>query len=549
MKLKEESGNYIYLEDNKSIASGGEGKIFVHPNNSAFAIKAYHSPKPFRLKNKYNELNKLNENTFIKPLSLLYDLNDDIAGFIMKYVDVNQYFVLKKLTSKSFCNQNNFDRKFKYKIFLKIKSALKDAHEKNIIIGDLNPYNILFNKKADILFVDIDSYGVKKYPHNGVILDDVRDFILDPNINKQTDYYALAVLTFWMFTYVHPYRGMLKGYGTLKERANECLSLLKKRTGLIIPPVYEEFNNQNIINQFIEIFENKKRFLIDFTETGIQESSSVNYMPPSLNNKDLFIKIISQDVLNINASDNLLVVYKKNIHEIFDISNYGKTIKKEEGIFDNIFIGNNKFLTIRNNKLYSNNSIEISNINNVNSFQYFTDKEGTFICQENNNAFTLNPDKVIGAFVDYDKINIFYPSINIQDSILQHIGGKNFLLTINGKQHRTILLDKNAKNAYKRSNIALLEYLEDNKIKYAFYKIDQYKASFLIDWDEYVYFDVRGDLIFIPSDKQIKVYSIENKKEILNINCEQCKAHSKVFYTNAGIILHTDENVYLLNKK
>lgn len=548
MKFNDGAGGIIYLNQNDSVASGGEGKIFIHPNNKNHAIKIYHDPKPHSFKAKFNELAPLSANNFVKPLSPLYNKNNGVAGFIMSYIDTSKYFVFKKLTSKTFCIQNKLDRKFKYKVYQNIKTALQNASNNNIIIGDLNPYNIFIDKNANVMFVDVDSYGTKSFPHNGVILDDVRDFVLDPHINEKTDCYAFNVLIFWMFTYVHPYRGMLAGYNSLKERAINCVSVLKKRTGLKLNNVYEEFTNPVIIEQFIEVFENKKRFIVDLAATQTTIAPQLNYIPPALNNKDVYIQMISQNILNIKCSKNLMSLKKDGYFEIFNLSNYGKASLKWNKHVDEAFIGQQNFLLLQDGKLIFNNNT-IKNVTIENNNKIFSDYYGIMVFNENNTCIKINPDAIINNNADFDIMNCFYPSVNVEDAVLQQIGDKTFLLILNGTSHRTIPLEKNIKNAYYRHNVVLVEYIENNNVKYSLYSTKEYKIKHITDLDDFSYFGVNDDLIFIPGEEVIKVFSISSNKEILNIECKQCKSHSKIFYTNAGIVLYTDGNVYLLNKK
>lgn len=548
MKFKNDVGENIYLNLNDSIASGGEGTIFIHPTNKGEAIKIYHAPKNISYKKKYEDLSNLDSKYFIKPLSLLYNRRNEIAGFTMKYLDTSEYFIFKKLTSRNFCLKNNLDRQFKYKVYQNIKKALVNAAKEKIIIGDLNPYNIFIDKNAGVYFVDVDSYGTKKYPHSGIILDDVRDFILDPNINEETDAYAFDILVFWMFTYVHPYRGMLKGYTSLKERAQNCISILKNRTGLIIPNVYETFNNPIILKQFYDIFEEKKRYIVDLAATHINNIKSANYTIPALESKDVYIQLLSSIALNVKASKNLINIKTSFGHEVYDVKNYGKAIKLFNDQVDDILIGEKNFVILSHNKLFFEKT-NLTNIKIDETSKIFSDYYGTFIFQKNNSCLKVNPDAIINNNISYDIINCNYPSIIISDAVIQHVGNKSNLLVLNKNAHRTIPLNRIIKNAYYRNDLILLEYVQGNEIKYSLYSAKEYKIKHILDLEDFVFFDVKDDLIFFPAEDAIKVYSISSKKEILNIECKQCKAYSKIFISNAGIILQTNNNVYLLNRK
>ena len=46
-----------------------------------------------------------------------------------------------------------------------LTKELQALHSLGIVIGDLNQYNLFFSKKAEILFVDVDSYQTKDNNH------------------------------------------------------------------------------------------------------------------------------------------------------------------------------------------------------------------------------------------------------------------------------------------------------------------------------------------------------------------------------------------------
>lgn len=70
-------------------------------------------------------------------------------------------------------------------------------------------------------------------PHNGVLLDDIRDWIQHPKINKTTDLYSYDVLVFWMLTFLHPFRGEYPICKTLEERVCKKPDWLNTHTQLI----------------------------------------------------------------------------------------------------------------------------------------------------------------------------------------------------------------------------------------------------------------------------------------------------------------------------
>ena len=120
-KYLTENGKVVTINTNKQIASGGEGAIYIHPDNKSKVVKIYHNSRTTDFGKSLKSLNALDGKFFVKPEEILYDNKNQVAGFVMRYIDLNKFFVLKKLTAKSFCLQNGFDRKFKFGVFTSFK--------------------------------------------------------------------------------------------------------------------------------------------------------------------------------------------------------------------------------------------------------------------------------------------------------------------------------------------------------------------------------------------------------------------------------------------
>ena len=95
-----------------------------------------------------------------------------------------------------------------------------------------------------------------------------------------------------------------------------------------------------------------------------------------------------------------------------------------------------------------------------------------------------------------------------------------------------------------------IEHVENNKIKYGLYNIEGTKLDFICDLNDFAYFDVKGDYIFVPQDGKINLISILRKEIIMTIDCPVSKADSKLYQTNGGMIIFTTSNkTYFINKK
>lgn len=551
-----ENGEIVTIDTSKQIASGGEGVIYIHPKNKAKAIKIYHNSRPSKFAIEFQSLKQLDDVYYVKPETVLFDKNNQVAGFIMRYIDLNKYIVFKKLTAKTFCLQNGFDRQFKYKIYQNLKRAVENAHSKGIVIGDLNPYNIFFDKFANIVLVDVDSYATKTKPHNGVLLEDIRDYILHPKINKETDAYAFDVLISWIFTYVHPFRGTLSGYKNLEERVVKKVSIFGNIPNLIIPNCYEPFQNQQTINQLVEIFQNGKRFFLDL-DNNVQSLRQV-YQPLNMNSNELYIRLLETNVSQILVSEKLGAFKTSNGYKIYNLANYG--VYNQTNIIDmnnidmnnidNLFIGNNNVLILKEKNLYHNQT-KIANIEFPESCKFIVQNNTIFVLDvENDKYYQYDIDSLMGGKLVTQINTIFSPSVQINDAIIQSIGNLSYLFIPNKAIYSMVKIDiPNVKNAYIRKNVVCLEHIKSNKTEFSFFEIKGTRLEYIIDTSDFSYFDVKGDFIFVPKDKKIDLISILRKSVVVTMDCPVSKNDSVLFQTNSGIILHTDNNVYHINKK
>ncbi len=203
--VKTSGGKSFFIDDKNEIQRGGEGRILLLPAEKDKVVKIYHPGiKPIS-EARYKQLQKLDKELFLKPLDLIY-LKSEIIGFVMEYAGAN-YFPISSLFNRSFCLRNAITDKYKSKIADKLIDAVKHAHFNGFVIGDLNQYNVLVDLSGNLKLIDIDSYETPGHKHTGVLLDDIRDYYYQGIVSMNSDYFALSVLLFYLFTYTHPFKG------------------------------------------------------------------------------------------------------------------------------------------------------------------------------------------------------------------------------------------------------------------------------------------------------------------------------------------------------
>ena len=521
------------------IKSGGEGSIYVNPNNNSEVIKVYHVPQDISYESKLNRLTVLSS-SFVKPKKVFTEKNK-VVGFSMDFVDFNKYFLFNKLFNKSFCSQNNLDYRFKFKVLNQIKSELLEFHNLNIIVGDLNQYNIFFNLNAEILFVDVDSYQDENNVISDVVLEDIQDFSAK-KLSKLTDYWAFGILSFWSLTYVHPLKYVVKGeVQNLKDRALKGLSYLSS-LNMTIPPLYQKLP-QNIEDQFKEIFKGR-RFLIDFSGTTPVTMFAPKQDIDFLKFKDINVRELTEAYKINYCGDSLAVQHKYGDWSIYKCNAKGYPMRVKQGIIANeLYVSENNWVTVNQSVLTSSSGTTIRALYpNSNHFH-----NGHLFCLGNDEVFVYYINMQMMGKVDSKRTIVYSKSISIKDSVMQYFGKKTSVIDL--VDGNMVLYDvvPTIKNAININGYMCIEYVENNKIVYAMFKKNGLKLDKLFYLDSLVTFTTTKNIICVPQNGEIHIYMDSNLIEKLEV--PMCTTSSILHMTSSGIIMFENNIIYVLNKK
>ncbi|MBQ7703830.1 MAG: zinc-ribbon domain containing protein [Selenomonadaceae bacterium] len=149
----------------EEIASGGEG--IIYKTNTDYVAKIY---KPDHLTIRRREKLKLMLSRPIKyegvcwPVSDLYNERKEFVGFLMplaKGKEIQRSIFLPPLFKKIFPDWKKRDT---VELCVTILRKIAYLHSHNIIIGDINPANILVVSPKEVFFVDVDSWQIEDFP-------------------------------------------------------------------------------------------------------------------------------------------------------------------------------------------------------------------------------------------------------------------------------------------------------------------------------------------------------------------------------------------------
>lgn len=527
--------NGVVLNLDNSIKSGGEGSIYIHPKNKKEVIKIYHQKKDISYKQKLEKLSFLDSN-FIKPKRIIVE-NNYVLGFVMDFVNFNDFYLLNKLFNKLFCTQEGFDYNFKKDVLETIKTSLLEVHSKGFIIGDLNQYNIFFNSKKEVVFVDVDSYQEENHITSDFVLDDIKDFS-SPKLCKNSDIWAYDILTFWILSFVHPFKWTSKSVShTFQEKIRKGLSFISNIPNINIPPIYEKLS-LDMENQFKEIF-GGRRYLVSFIGTSTVSPVQLKVQAQSSSVKYL---LVSDKVSRFVFSLNHISIKENNIWKRYKFELLGSPFLVEELQYDFVYVSNDNYCYVQNSKLYNSKKQEVFDLKDTNTFY---SNGNLYVLLDNDESYLFKINNQLSNIENIRNV-VYSKSIQIRDSIIQNFGQKVIINDIQNGNNTQFDAPFTIKNAITNGNYTCIEYTENNKIVYAIFKKNNLKLEKLFYVNSLVNFTTKGDILFIPQNNEILIYKNDSLLEKLDFN--HCSEQSILHLTQSGILLLEKNNLYLLNK-
>lgn len=201
------------------ISAGGEGTIYA-TSRPSYIVKVYHRDKlteALKLKiEKMSELNIKNKANIFQiawPEEVAFNSEKKFIGYLMKRIEGKTLQELCFVPKAA--ELNNLKRKDLVRIALNILQAFTYLHLKNIVIGDINPLNILIDQSNNyrVGLIDTDSYQIGNFTCEVGTLKFTRPKLLRKGINFNTyrrtpadEAFAVAVLIFSILMLgKHPY--------------------------------------------------------------------------------------------------------------------------------------------------------------------------------------------------------------------------------------------------------------------------------------------------------------------------------------------------------
>ena len=562
MTLYDKDGNKVKIDENKELARGGEGRIIQASKDKV--VKLYLPGIEPITENKYHSLYKLKSNMFMKPEKLLYDNRNKIVGFSMNILPPD-FYPLYSALNINFCNRHGIDDSYKIRMSNKLIDSVSYAHKQDIIIGDFNPFNMSINDRCNLIFIDVDSYETPGNPHSGRLLTEIRDYFYNGEVNKNSDYFALATVVFNFLTNVHPFKGVHKKYGGMQERMVKKIPVLKVDPDLKVPKCYQPIKDKFLLDQFERIFLGGERFLINLkpgTKIQVKQKIKVKQKDDQL----MIFEMLNDSVKFIEASSNKVCAHMKDSTIVFDTSykgqfkELGRLDKKYKTypIKDRVYFADDK-------KLYYTRDfkekIEITNFE-FNNPLFVNQYDDILVVVNDDVMYKLYLNEVIKTtnhitgkvsnVVKIETSNVFGRGFKKYNGMVQYINGKSFVYYNNNSILNNVHFpDMYIKDMIQNKNIGIAQVVEDDKVKYNLFNIKGLKVEFDSE-------DLKGlrrfgykenQFLIIPGDDELSFRRIIDFGEIANFKCNLVDENSEVFVTDAGIIVNNGTGLYLINKK
>ncbi len=254
----------VKLQPKDYVVSGGEGAIYKP--SADIIIKLYHDRLKMKadgMPQKLTMLSKINSPFIVNPKGLVYE-NQAPIGYYMKFEEGES---LAKVITSSYRQRENFGEAEAVELVHNMRDAVQTAHNHKAILVDANELNWLVRRKKQVVepkLLDVDSWKIGQWDASVIMLS-IRDWHTK-GFDEGSDWFSWAVVTFQVFSGIHPYKGGLDGF-----KMNDIESRMKANKSVF---------TQNVrLNSAVRDFNTIPGPLLDWYEAVFQAGD--RSLPPS----------------------------------------------------------------------------------------------------------------------------------------------------------------------------------------------------------------------------------------------------------------------------
>ncbi len=223
----------LTLRPSNYVATGGEGSVYKAGQT---IIKLYTDTAKMRrdgMPEKIRMLSHVKHPYIVAPQGVVNNDRGEPIGFYMPYVEGEP---LARVFTSAFWHRESFTTTNASQLVDRMRSVVQTAHDHKAILVDANELNWIAmcktNTGPEPRAIDVDSWAIGKW-HATVIMPSIRDWHAR-SFDERSDWFSFGVVSFQIYTGIHPYRGTLTGYksGDLEGRMKANASVFSDGVGL-----------------------------------------------------------------------------------------------------------------------------------------------------------------------------------------------------------------------------------------------------------------------------------------------------------------------------
>ncbi|MCK4554045.1 hypothetical protein KAU19_03715 [Candidatus Parcubacteria bacterium] len=299
----------LTLRPNDHKATGGEGLIFKAANT---AIKIYKDLKKVAWNNISGKLSFFRSNQHpyvVAPQGLVLSPSGKTIGYYMEYVDGEP---IARVFTNAFWKRTGFSNQNVLSLADRMREIVMFAHKRDTLLIDANElgYFVIFNKNKDPepRIIDVDSWVIgNNWPPKVPIMPSIRDWHTK-GWNKGTDWFAWGIVSFQVYTGIHPYKGRLNGFkpSDLEKRMKANASVFAQ--GIKLNQAVRDFSaiNGPLLDWYVTTFQHGNRTVPPSpfkTGAGIAQAARVMRAAVTITGMLIFDKLYD------NAGDQAIRIF------------------------------------------------------------------------------------------------------------------------------------------------------------------------------------------------------------------------------------------------
>jgi DNA-binding helix-hairpin-helix protein with protein kinase domain len=147
------------------LGGGGEGKVFL--TNTGLACKVYDRGRlteGLKAKLQLMRMAQFAHAGLCWPKNLVVNARGEFVGYLMDRAqgkEIQKCVFIKPLLLERF---PDWDRRNLVNLAISVLEIIQVLHSENVLLGDINPLNVLIDDQERIYFVDTDSYQIEDFP-------------------------------------------------------------------------------------------------------------------------------------------------------------------------------------------------------------------------------------------------------------------------------------------------------------------------------------------------------------------------------------------------